>query len=152
MGISVSVATRVDKESETIYADMTGENMGLLIGKRGDTLDAIQFLSMIAVNREKEEHWRVIVDTENYRAKREASLLQYSQKMADKAIKYRKPMVLEPMTPYERRIIHSGLKDFEGVATYSTGAEPNRRIVIAPAGMAQRRARNSYAGEDSSAN
>lgn len=118
-------------EDGQILIDVRGEDMGAVIGRRGDTLDAIQYLTSLTVNRGKEEHIRVAIDTEGYRAKREESLQRLARKMAGKVLKYRKNMTLEPMNPYERRIIHATLQEYQGVTTYSTGTEPNRRVVVA---------------------
>lgn len=118
-------------EDGQILIDVRGEDMGAVIGRRGDTLDAIQYLTSLTVNRGKEEHIRVAIDTEGYRAKREESLQRLARKMAGKVLKYHKNMTLEPMNPYERRIIHATLQDYQGVTTYSTGTEPNRRVVVA---------------------
>lgn len=118
-------------EGNTLLIDIRGEDMGAVIGRRGDTLDAIQYLTSLSINRGREEHIRVTLDTEGYRAKREESLKRLARKMAGKVLKYHKNMTLEPMNPYERRIIHAALQDYNGVTTYSTGTEPNRRVVVA---------------------
>lgn len=120
---------------EHLQVEIVGPNMGPVIGRRGDTLDAIQYLTMLVVTKDREEHIRVSVDTEGYRAKREESLTRLARKMAAKVARYRKSMTLEPMNPYERRIIHAALQDFRGVTTFSTGTEPGRRVVIAPEGQ-----------------
>lgn len=117
-----------------VHIEITGPDMGPVIGRRGDTLDAIQYLSSLVANRSSEEHIRISIDTENYRAKRAESLTRLARKMAAKVTRYHKSMTLEPMNPYERRIIHSALQDYKGVTTYSTGTEPGRRVVIAPEG------------------
>ncbi len=118
-------------EEGNLLIDIRGEDMGAVIGRRGDTLDAIQYLTSLSINRGREEHIRVTLDTEGYRAKREESLQRLARKMAGKVLKYHKNMTLEPMNPYERRIIHAALQDYNGVTTYSTGTEPNRRVVVA---------------------
>lgn len=130
MGIN-GEAFPTEGEDGQIILDIRGEDMGAVIGRRGDTLDAIQYLTSLTVNRGKEEHIRIAIDTEGYRAKREESLQRLARKMAGKVLKYHKNMTLEPMNPYERRIIHSTLQDYKGVTTYSTGTEPNRRVVVA---------------------
>ena len=130
MGIN-GEAFQMEGEDGQIILDIRGEDMGAVIGRRGDTLDAIQYLTSLTINRGKEEHIRIAIDTEGYRAKREESLQRLARKMAGKVLKYRKNMTLEPMNPYERRIIHSTLQDYKGVTTYSTGTEPNRRVVVA---------------------
>jgi spoIIIJ-associated protein len=109
--------------------------MGAVIGHRGDTLDALQYLTSIVANREEDDRWRITVDTENYRSKREGTLEALAQKTAQKALKYKKAVALEPMNPHERRIIHAALQEVEGVTTYSTGSEPNRKVIVAPEGM-----------------
>ncbi len=121
-------------EPDHVRIDISGPDMGPVIGRRGDTLDAIQYLTSLVLNKNSEEHLRLTIDTENYRAKRAESLERLARKMAVKVSKYHKAMTLEPMNPYERRIIHASLQDFRGVTTYSTGVEPGRRVVIAPDG------------------
>lgn len=121
-------------EPDHIRIDISGPDMGPVIGRRGDTLDAIQYLTSLVLNKFSDEHLRLTIDTENYRAKRAESLERLARKMAVKVSKYHKAMTLEPMNPYERRIIHAALQDFHGVTTYSTGTEPGRRVVIAPDG------------------
>lgn len=120
-------------KEDNIYAvELVGENLGGLIGRRGDTLDAIQQLTNYAVNNGQTQRVRVHIDAENYRAKREESLQRLARKTAGKAIKYRRNMMLEPMNAYERHVIHAALQDFDpAISTYSTGTEPNRRIVVA---------------------
>lgn len=120
--------------SDHIYIDIEGPDMGPVIGRRGDTLDAIQYLASLVLNRSAEEHIRLTIDTENYRIKRAQSLERLARKMAGKVARYHKPMTLEPMNPYERRIIHAALQEYRGVTTHSTGTEPNRRVVISPDG------------------
>ena len=102
-----------------------------LIGRRGETLDAIQQLTNYAVNSGRDKHLRIHVDAENYRAKREQSLESLANKVAGKVLKYRRSVTLEPMNAYERHVIHAALQDKEGVTTYSIGTEPNRRVVVA---------------------
>lgn len=133
-GTPARIDIEVDQQERAIRIELSGENMGAVIGRRGDTLDAIQYLTSIVANREEEERWRITVDTESYRKKRESALQALAQKTAQKALKYRKPVALEPMNPHERRIIHSALQDFEGVTTHSTGSEPNRRVIVTPTG------------------
>lgn len=126
---AVPHAYRLDEES--YRADLVGGDAGLLIGRRGDTLDAIQYLTGYAINREREKRVRVSVDAGEYRLKREESLRQLANKMAAKAVKYRRNFTLEPMNAYERHIIHAALQDYPEVTTFSTGTEPHRRIVVA---------------------
>ena len=110
---------------------LQGENLGAIIGRRGETLDAIQQLTSYSINRGQSKRVRVHVDAEGYRAKREESLQRLAVKVAGKVVKYRKNMTLEPMNAYERHVIHTALQDYKGVSTYSTGVEPNRRTVVA---------------------
>ena len=119
------------KESGSTYrVDLVGEDLGYLIGRRGDTLDAIQHLCNYAVNRDVEGHIRVNVDAEAYRQKREESLRRYARKKAQPVLKARRRTTLEPMNAYERHVIHAALQDMENITTHSTGVEPNRCVVI----------------------
>ena len=144
-GTPAHIDAAVDKEEHSIHIELSGDNMGAVIGRRGDTLDAIQYLTSIVANREEEDRWRITVDTEHYRQKRESALQSLAQKTAQKALKYKKPVALEPMNPHERRIIHSALQDFSGITTYSTGSEPNRRVIVSPIGMEKARPQNGRA-------
>lgn len=126
---AVPHAYKVDEE--TYRADLVGGDAGLLIGRRGDTLDAIQYLTGYAINREREKRLRINVDAGSYRRKREDALRQLANKMASKAVKYRRNFTLEPMNAYERHVIHAALQEYPQVTTYSTGIEPHRRIVVA---------------------
>ena len=128
MGTSCTV-TAVDGEAKLI---VSGEDVGVVIGRRGDTIDAIQYLVNLHVNKDRhgDDYCRITVDTENYRARREETLKKLANSMANKAVKYRKDMSLEPMNPYERRIIHAALQNHKYVKTKSVGEEPNRRIVV----------------------
>lgn len=110
---------------------LQGKDLGAIIGRRGETLDAIQQLTSYTVNRGASKRVRIHVDAEGYRAKREESLQRLAVKVAGKVVKYRKNMTLEPMNAYERHVIHTALQDYKGVTTYSTGVEPNRRTVVA---------------------
>ena len=119
------------KEGGNAYqVELVGEDLGYLIGRRGDTLDAIQHLCNYAVNREVEGHIRVNVDAESYRQKREESLRRYARKKAQQVLKARRRTTLEPMNAYERHVIHAALQDMENITTHSTGVEPNRCVVI----------------------
>lgn len=111
-------------------ADMVGGDTGMLIGRRGETLDAIQYLTGYAINRDRETRLRISVDAGDYRYKREEALRQLAGKMAAKAVKYRRNFTLEPMNAYERHVIHAALQEYPEVTTFSTGAEPHRRIVV----------------------
>ncbi len=110
--------------------DLTGDDLGYLIGRRGDTLDAIQHLANYTINRGVEGHVRISVDAESYREKREESLRRYARKKAQQVLKARRRTTLEPMNAYERHVIHAALQDMENITTHSTGTEPNRRVVI----------------------
>lgn len=110
---------------------LEGQGLGALIGRRGETLDAIQQLTSYAVNRNGGTRVRVHLDAENYRAKRELSLQHLARKVAGKVVRFRRSVTLEPMNAYERHVIHTALQDFDGVTTYSTGMDPNRRVVVA---------------------
>ena len=110
--------------------DLTGEGLGFLIGRRGETLDAIQHLANYAVNRSVDGHVRINVDAESYREKREDSLRRYARKKAQQVLKNRRRTTLEPMNAYERHVIHASLQDMDNITTHSTGTEPNRRVVI----------------------
>lgn len=128
--IPVVEAGTDDRGEECLNVNLTGEKLGMLIGRRGETLDAIQHLTGYAVNRGQNRRVHVNVDAEEYRAKREESLKSLAYKVAAKVVKYRRNMTLEPMNSYERHVIHTALQDYEEVGTYSTGSEPNRRIVV----------------------
>lgn len=118
------------REDGKVDVCLSGDHMGAVIGRRGETLDAIQHLTNYAVNSGAEKRMHINVDAEGYRSKREESLVRLAEKMAAKAIKYRRSMALEPMNSYERHVIHTALQDYEGVTTSSTGFEPNRRVVV----------------------
>ena len=118
------------KDDGSVFVNLSGDGMGAIIGRRGETLDAIQHLTNYAVNRGCEQRTHISIDAENYRAKREESLVHLAEKMAAKTLKYHRSMALEPMNSYERHVIHTALQNYEGVTTCSTGTEPNRRGVI----------------------
>ena len=127
---SQAVPHAVKGEGNTYNVELTGEDLGYLIGRRGDTLDALQHLSNYTINRGVEGHIRINVDAEDYRAKREDSLSRYARKKAQQVLKARRRTTLEPMNAYERHVIHAALQDMENITTHSTGTEPNRRVVI----------------------
>ncbi len=129
MGVKadIEISPRDDKG---VVVNLSGPSMGAVIGRRGETLDAIQHLTNYVVNRGNDKHMHISVDAESYRAKREESLVRLAEKMAAKVIKYKRSMALEPMNSYERHIIHAALQNYEGVTTSSTGTEPNRRVVV----------------------
>ncbi|MDO4845966.1 MAG: RNA-binding cell elongation regulator Jag/EloR [Oscillospiraceae bacterium] len=117
-------------EDSVCRVDLVGESLGMLIGRRGETLDAIQHLANYAINQGS-KHLRITVDAEGYRAKREEALRALANKVANKVLKYRRNVMLEPMNAFERHVIHAALQSVEGVTTFSTGTEPNRRVVVA---------------------
>lgn len=117
-------------QDESYRVELIGENLGMLIGRRGETLDAIQHLANYAVNRASEGRVRITVDAEDYRVKREESLRRYARKKAQQVLKQRRRTTLEPMNAYERHVIHAALQEMDNITTYSTGTEPNRRVII----------------------
>ena len=128
MGIEADIEI-TEREGGGLVANLSGSAMGAVIGRRGETLDAIQHLVNYSVNRGSEK-MHISVDAEGYRSKREESLVRLAEKMAAKAVKYKRSMALEPMNSYERHVIHTALQNYEGVSTASTGVEPNRRVVV----------------------
>ncbi|WP_024832691.1 RNA-binding cell elongation regulator Jag/EloR [Ruminiclostridium josui] len=128
MGVEADI--NVTEDEESIVVDINGDNIGIIIGRRGETMDSLQYLTSLVVNKEYEDYKRVILNVENYRQKREETLIKLANRLADKVVKYKKPITLEPMNPYERRIIHSSLQGHKYVETYSTGEEPKRKVVI----------------------
>ena len=133
MELDLTVGLKDGKNDDTIIT-VDGEGAGLLIGHHGETLDALQYLANLAANKkvkgEKREYTKITLDVEGYRAKREEALRALARRMAGKVVKYKKSVMLEPMNPYERRIIHSEVQSIEGVSTNSIGSENNRRIVM----------------------
>lgn len=129
MGIDAQLYVKLGKNS--IDIDVSGEKMGLLIGKRGDTLDAVQYLTSLYVNRSKEHYIKINIDTENYRAKREETLIRLAHGLERRVMREKKSITLEPMSPNERRIIHAALQRNNKIRTYSVGDEPNRKVVVA---------------------
>ena len=137
--MNVKVDVYVDDTREDgLYIHMIGDTLGILIGRRGETLDALQYLTSLQVNKGREGYIRVTLDTENYRAKREDSLRRLAMRMANRAQKTGRKVVLEPMNPYERRVLHTALQGHPAVVTHSEGEEPNRRVVITLAGQSER--------------
>ena len=130
MGLEVSF--NITENEDAMLINMQGDNQGILIGHRGETLDALQYLTSLQVNKGGKEYRRVTLDTEGYRAKREQTLIALAGRMANKVHKSGRRMMLEPMNPYERRILHATLQDNPYVTTHSEGEEPNRRVVITP--------------------
>ena len=127
---SNAVPHAVKREENSYHVELVGEDLGYLIGRRGDTLDAIQHLANYSINRSVDGYIRINVDAEEYREKREDSLRRYARKKAQQVLKARRRTTLEPMNAYERHVIHSTLQEMDNITTYSTGSEPNRRVVI----------------------
>ena len=130
MQIKVNINIEDDMENRTINIDLSGEDMGVLIGKRGQTLDSLQYLVSLVINKDEEEYIRVKMDTENYRQRRKDTLENLAKNIAFKVKRTGKPVTLEPMNPYERRVIHSALQNDRYVETHSEGEEPFRRVVV----------------------
>jgi len=128
--MDIDATISVDENEDHLKIDIFGDDIGILIGRRGETLDAIQYLTGLAVNKDREEYIRVVVDIENYRKKREDTLTKLAFRMADKVEKYKKSIALEPMSPYERRVIHAALQGRFNIETSSIGDEPNRKVII----------------------
>ena len=129
--MGVEASSRITRDGDTYQVVLEGENMGALIGHRGETLDAIQQLTGYVANRGRSHRVRIHVDAEGYRARREEALQRLAHKTAAKVVKYRRNITLEAMNAYERHVIHAALQDVAGVSTFSTGTEPNRRTVVA---------------------
>jgi len=128
MGLNLDIKAEVNETC--VYITINGEDAGTIIGKRGQTLDSIQYLTSLVVNKDKEKYIRVIVDAENYREKREVTLEQLANRLAAKVVRTRRSVRLEPMNPYERKVIHATLQNYPEVTTRSEGDEPYRRVVI----------------------
>ena len=129
MGVEVAVHVNTDEEGN-VRVNMEGDSQGILIGRRGETLDALQYLTSLKVNKGRSEYTRVTLDTEGYRARREEALVRLANRMANRAVKTGRRVSIEPMNPYERRILHSALQGNPDVTTHSEGEEPNRHVVI----------------------
>ncbi len=130
MNLNVVVTIKYDDIDRTMDIDLSGDEMGVLIGKRGQTLDSLQYLISLVVNKDSENYIRVKVDTENYRQRRKETLENLAKNISYKVKRTKRPMSLEPMNPYERRIIHSALQNDRYVSTHSEGDEPFRRVVV----------------------
>lgn len=128
--MNLEASLEIKSEDDTMEIDITGEDMGIIIGRRGETLTALQYLTNLVVNRNSEGFRRITIDTENYKKKREETLIRLAEKTAEKVCKYKRNLTLDPMNPYERRIVHSALQSNSFVNTYSTGDEPYRRVVV----------------------
>ena len=131
MKLTVAIDVKYDDLSNNMNKDLAGDEMGVLIGKRGQTLDSLQYLTSLVVNKDTENYIRVKVDTENYRQRRKETLENLAKNIAFKVKRTKRPVSLEPMNPYERRIIHSALQNDRYVVTHSEGEEPFRRVVVA---------------------
>ena len=130
MNMVVVIDAKYDEENKNLNVDLSGDEMGVLIGKRGQTLDSLQYLLSLVVNKESEEYIRVKVDTEDYRKRRKETLENLAKNIDYKVKRTKRPVSLEPMNPYERRIIHSALQNDKYVTTHSEGEEPIRRVVV----------------------
>lgn len=130
MGVEVTIST--EKENNHVTYELSGEKIAILIGKRGKTLNALQYLTQLVLNKNTDQYHSVTVDAEGYRKRREETLIALAHKMADKAKQLNRKVALEPMPAYERKIIHSALQEYTDIATYSEGVEPHRHIVVKP--------------------
>ncbi|MGF6376387.1 spoIIIJ-associated protein [Clostridiales Family XIII bacterium PM5-7] len=128
MGLEIDMTAKANDEH--VFVDIQGKDSGTVIGKRGQTLDAIQYLTSLVVNKDKDNYVRVVVDAENYRAKREMTLEKLANRLADKVVKTKRSVRLEPMNPYERKVIHATLQQNSRVSTRSEGQDPYRRVII----------------------
>jgi spoIIIJ-associated protein len=131
MGVNTATIEKQQQGKQVTFM-ITGEQVGLLIGKHGQTLNSLQLLTQLVANRHAEEYVSIVVDAENYRERREKTLMQLAQKLAEKAVKTGKEVRLEPLPAHERKIIHSALADHKKVVTYSVGVEPHRYVVVSP--------------------
>ena len=130
MNMVVVINVQYDEDNRNLNVELSGDEMGVLIGKRGQTLDSLQYLLSLVVNKESDEYIRVKVDTEDYRKRRKETLENLAKNIAYKVKRTKRPVSLEPMNPYERRIIHSALQNDKYVTTHSEGDEPFRRVVV----------------------
>lgn len=128
--MKVDADVLVEEDDNSVSIKIEGADIGIVIGRRGETLDSLQYLTSLVINKSKEDYKRVVIDIENYRQKREETLIKLANRLADRVMKYKKNITLEPMNPYERRVIHSSLQNHRYVETYSVGDEPNRKVVI----------------------
>ena len=130
MNMVVEISVKVNEEDKVIEVDLAGDDMGILIGKRGQTLDSLQYLTNLAVNKHSENYYKVKVDTEDYRKRRKDTLENLAKNIAYKVKRSKRPVALEPMNPFERRVIHSALQNDKFVTTHSEGEEPYRHVVV----------------------
>ncbi len=131
MNMEVKIKIQVDEEHQMIDIELQGEDMGILIGKRGQTLDSLQYLTNLVVNKNSDVYYKVKIDTEDYRKRRKETLENLAKNIAYKVKRTKRPVSLEPMNPFERRVIHSALQNDKYVTTYSEGEEPYRHVVVA---------------------
>lgn len=137
--MNINAQVNIENEDEEgALISVNGENLGLLIGRHGDVLDAVQYLATLAANKDRENFYRITIDIENYREKRAETLRALARRMSEKVLKYKRSFALEPMNAYERRIIHTECQNIEGVTTYSIGDGADRKIVIAPEGKVRK--------------
>lgn len=132
MNLEVEISSSIDEENNILEIELKGPEMGVIIGKRGQTLDSLQYLTSLAVNRKVENHTKIKLDTEDYRRRRKETLENLAKNTAYKAKRNKRSVSLEAMNPYERRIIHSALQDDKYVTTHSEGEEPYRHVVVVP--------------------
>lgn len=130
--MNMDVEIEKSEDEDAIMLRVSGVDSGIIIGRRGETLDALQYLTSLAVNRQSDDYKRIVIDIENYRQKREDTLVRLAYRLAEKVVRYRRAITLEPMNPYERRIIHASLQENNKVETHSIGEDPNRKVVITP--------------------
>ena len=131
MQLEVEILIKVDEENKLIDVELKGDEMGILIGKRGQTLDSLQYLTNLAINKHSDQYYKVKVDTEDYRKRRRDTLENLAKNIAYKVKRTKRSVALEPMNPFERRIIHSALQNDRYVTTFSEGEEPYRHVVVA---------------------
>ena len=130
MDLTVDISVEVEEDNHTVNVELKGDEMGVLIGKRGQTLDSLQYLTSLALNRHTDEYVKVKLDTEDYRKRRKETLENLAKNIAYKVKRTKRPVSLEPMNPFERRVIHSTLQNDEYVSTHSEGEEPHRHVVV----------------------
>ena len=145
--MGIEAQTSVTEEDGGCLIEIKGEGLGLLIGRHGDVLDSLQYLATLAANKGNKGYYRVSIDIEGYREKRREALVQLARRMAEKAVKYNRSFALEPMSPYERRIIHSECHDIPGVATYSVGDDADRKVIICPENKMKKPEKNGKKGK-----
>ena len=130
--MKVNANMTIEEEEDRVNVTLEGDDMGIIIGRRGETLDAVQYITALAINRGEEKFVKVSINSENYREKREDYLKRIAEKTAERVLRYNRSIALEPMVSHDRRIIHATVQEIEGVTTFSTGQDPNRRVIIAP--------------------